>query len=266
VQGRALFPGIVYDRKTLSAPRPLVLHFVTIDLSTPGLRFRVTPPDDLKAKLPLRARRTSGFLREQGAQLAINGDFFTPWRSNGPFDYYPHPGDPVTVLGRACSDGVCYGGYEKRRPLPELRITRDNHAQIGVALPDSSPPDNIVSGNTLLLEKGEITQDARQDRDLNPRTAVGLDQSGTHLLILIIDGRQPHYSEGATMGELAGFLRDRGAVTAINLDGGGSATLAVQGPDGRPKVLNSTINHHNMPGDERYVANHLAVFVPRMSP
>jgi hypothetical protein len=109
VRGQVLFQGAVYDRDVRQSPRPLVLHFVTVDLNTPGLRFLVTPPEDAGAELPLKGRTTSAFLQETGADLAINGDFFYPWKSNTMLDYYPHAGDPVTVQGYASSNGVSYG-------------------------------------------------------------------------------------------------------------------------------------------------------------
>jgi hypothetical protein len=57
------------------------------------------------------------------------------------------------------------------------------------------------------------------------------------------------------------MLRDLGAVDAINLDGGGSATLVVA-DHGRPRVLNSPI-HTGVPGRERPSANHLGVGAAR---
>jgi exopolysaccharide biosynthesis protein len=41
---------------------------------------------------------------------------------------------------------------------------------------------------------------------------------------LIVDGRQPNYSEGVTLPELAQIAIDYGAYTALNLHGGGSST------------------------------------------
>jgi hypothetical protein len=103
IKGQVLFAGAVYDREVRRLPRPLVLHFVTVDLATQSLRFLVTPPDYPGAALPLRGRTTTVFLRETGADLAINGDFYYPWTSNTALDYYPHAGDGVTVQGYASS-------------------------------------------------------------------------------------------------------------------------------------------------------------------
>jgi exopolysaccharide biosynthesis protein len=43
----------------------------------------------------------------------------------------------------------------------------------------------------------------------------------------VIDGRQPLYSQVATLAELAEIMLYYGTDTAMNLDGGGSSTLVV---------------------------------------
>ena len=78
----------------------------------------------------------------------------------------------------------------------------------------------------------------------------------------MIDGRQPGYSEGVSLGELADLMIEYGADHAINLDGGGSSTLVVEGTDGTARILNSPI-HGRIPGRERPVANQLGIYAPR---
>ena len=61
-----------------------------------------------------------------------------------------------------------------------------------------------------------------------PRTAVGL--IGTnHLVFVVADGRSPGYSAGVTMTGMAEIMKDLGAQTAYNLDGGGSSTMYFNG-------------------------------------
>jgi len=52
-----------------------------------------------------------------------------------------------------------------------------------------------------------------------------------------VDGRQPFYSEGITLDELAHLMISLGAQYAMNLDGGGSSTMVVAGKDGQARVL-----------------------------
>jgi hypothetical protein len=66
----------------------------------------------------------------------------------------------------------------------------------------------------------------------NPRTGVGV-TSGGKILLVVVDGRQPKWSVGATMHEFADIFLRLGASRALNLDGGGSSTMVVRG-----KVVN----------------------------
>ena len=61
-----------------------------------------------------------------------------------------------------------------------------------------------------------------------PRTAIGVAADG-HILLVVVDGRDPGYSRGATLPELADIMISLGATTAYNLDGGGSSELWFNG-------------------------------------
>ena len=245
-----LFDGIIYYRRVHFLPRLFITHIITVDLQTPGLQFLVTPGDPITER-PLEARTTSQFLHEFEAQVAVNGDGFTPWHSNSLLDYYPHPGDPVTPNGTAASQGVVYAtGTEST-----LYISADN--VVSFIAPESSIY-NAISGDRMLVEN-DMPTEGLDDGTVAPRTAIGLDGSGQKLIIVVIDGRQPFYSQGATLAELAEIMLYYGADTAMNLDGGGSSTLVVKGALG-PRVLNSPIDN-NIPGRERAVGNHLGIFV-----
>lgn len=256
---QTVFEGIVYVRDVRRTPRPLVAHLLILDLKAPGLRFLVTPGDPAK-RLPLRARATSGFLQEFGAQAAINGDFFHPWRSRALWDYYPHVGDPVTVDGFAASEGIAYVRNPKRPgQRTTLHLSRENRARIG-PLPRGEKPFNALSGDRFLLRNGEIPKTLGSGGGHQPRTAFGLDRAARHLFLIVVDGRQAGFSEGVTLPELAAILREHGAYTAVNADGGGSTTLVMQAENGRGfRVLNSPIDNR-IPGRERPIANHLGIF------
>lgn len=62
----------------------------------------------------LKSAPTSQFRDEYRAQVAVNGDFFSPWHSRTPLDYYPHVGDPVQVQGLATSQGHIYSSTTSR--------------------------------------------------------------------------------------------------------------------------------------------------------
>ena len=250
-----LFPGVEYSRKVKLQPRATVIHVVAIDMRTPGLRFLVTPADDRGSDLPLRARTTSEFLQEFDVQIAINGDGFSPWWSRGPADYYPHTGDPVRPRGDAASRGKVY--WSTSDPFPTLYINSRNRLSFDAP----AKPYNAISGETLLVTGENVIADL-DDKELHPRTAIGYSRNGRYLYLVVVDGRQPFYSEGITLAELAELMRSLGAQYAMNLDGGGSSTLVIEGKDGEPRVLNSPIDNY-IPGRERPVANHLGITVRR---
>ena len=62
----------------------------------------------------------------------------------------------------------------------------------------------------------------------NPRTAIGYFEPG-HYCLLVVDGRQPGYSVGVTLDEMAQIFSDLGCRAAFNLDGGGSSMMYFRG-------------------------------------
>lgn len=83
----------------------------------------------------------------------------------------------------------------------------------------------------------------------HPRTAIGWTADGSRFFMVVADGRQEH-SDGLTLPELVAFMRRLGADEALNLDGGGSTALAVQG---------RLVNRPSDDDGERPVGNVLAL-------
>jgi hypothetical protein len=251
------FVGVMHARSIRDTPRPMIVHLVTVDLDAPGIGFLVTPGDPA-AELPLAARTPSDFLAEFHLQIAVNGDFFSPWYSHNPVSFYPHRGDPVAVDGYSCSSGTRYGKI-KNAAERTLRFSKSERPSFTLPLDEAW---NAISGETL-LDDGEVKIASFHDvTRIHPRTAVGLDRRQTKLFLVTIDGRQPGYSEGATLPELARILLEEGAWDALNLDGGGSTALVMEGEPGSAIVLDSPI-HTRIPGRERPVGNHLGIRAQR---
>ena len=252
-----LYEGVTYRRLVDLFPHPMIAHVLTIDTKTKGIEFLVTPPDK-EGELPLKARTTSQYLEEFGLQIAVNGDNFSPWWSRSPADYYPHVGDPVAPFGFAASNGKVYSidDIEEVGIRPTLYINRRN------VLSFNNQPNrvhNAISGERMIVLKGEVAPDL-DDNELEPRTALGLNRNGRYLYIVVVDGRQPFYSEGATFVDLAELMIEQGAFMAMNMDGGGSSTMVVEGKNGQPRILNSPIDSY-IPGRERPVGNHLGLYI-----
>lgn len=117
---------------------------------------------------------------------------------------------------------------------------------------DKKGLDFAVSGSPRLVDGGQISPKVKERADAlqrHPRTAVGIKDNKIYMVT--VDGRQPGYSDGMTLYELVEFFLSQGVDDAINLDGGGSTTMAVrkQG-DAVAKLTNNPSD-----GRERYVGN-----------
>lgn len=89
---------------------------------------------------------------------------------------------------------------------------------------------DVIGGGPVLVQDDRIVTEPCSSSFCrrNPRTAIGWTSTG-RVLLVVIDGRQPRWSAGASLGELARIMHDLGAVQAMNLDGGGSSTMWVDG-------------------------------------
>jgi hypothetical protein len=251
-----LYEGVAYRRVVRYFPRPMIAHVLTVDTKEKGIEFLITPPDS-EGETPLKARRTSQFLEEFNLQIAVNGGGFSPWWSHNPADYYPHAGDPIAPFGFTASNGKVYWTTANTEGVPPvLFISRRN------VLSFNNKPNRVhgaISGDRMIVLKGGIAPDLERE-EVEPRTAVGINRNGRYLYLVVVDGRQPLYSEGATFTELAELLIAQGAYAAMSLDGGGSSTMVVEGDNGSPRILNSPIDHY-IPGTERPVGTHLGIYI-----
>ena len=112
----------------------------------------------------------------------------------------------------------------------------------------SGGPVLVRDGKALKIqppESGSYESSSMTER--HPRSAIGWD--ARHFYLVEVDGRQEHLSVGMTLEELAEHMARLGCTDAMNLDGGGSATLWCAG-----KIRNSPCD-----GRERPIANALVV-------
>jgi exopolysaccharide biosynthesis protein len=94
-----------------------------------------------------------------------------------------------------------------------------------------------IGGGPVLLQNGEIRITNNEEvkfagkaiNDKHPRTAMGYTKNN-ELIILVVEGRNPN-AGGATLTQEAQILRDLGCIEALNLDGGGSSCLLVNGKE-----------------------------------
>lgn len=95
-----------------------------------------------------------------------------------------------------------------------------------------------VGGGPVLLQNGEIKITNEEElkfigkaiEDKHPRTCMGYTNDG-RLIVMVIQGRFPGIAEGATLTQEAQLLKDLGCVEALNLDGGGSSCMLINGKE-----------------------------------
>ncbi len=229
VRERALVPGVRYTFLHISHG-PWAIHAVEADLSRCDLFLDVVPPSQVGLEGLVRV---SEIVRAVEGEVvaAVNGDFFTP------------EGSPI---GAEVSEGVVR--FRSTRPAlawspdrdPDIAEARreDDSLRINgwsVGLEEPGEGVEIVGGFPQLLEGGRPTGDPSRSGaptfsgGRQPRTAVVYDPTLRRVWLVVVDGRRPDHSAGMTLRELAGVLSALGAVDALNLDGGGSSVLVVDG-------------------------------------
>jgi len=222
-----LTEDVVYRSELRTDPRPLAIHILQVDLHTAADRLGVavgkepdgSGPADAQLENP---RRLAG---EAGFQAAVNAN---AWRNLPTREGQEAPraylqGGHVSILGWVVLDGKEISPPE--RSSWSFWLDDKNRGRIG-------PGNEIrssrlaVSGFGGLLRNGKILP--RNQGQLHPRTALGLNADGTLLTLVVIDGRQTGRSEGMSEYELASLMQELGCTDAINLDGGGSSVMIVK--------------------------------------
>jgi len=184
---------------------------------------------------------TSSMATNNNAILAVNGDYYGADRS-----------------GYVIKNGVIYRNTVRSdSEYPDLAVYKDGSFKIIYETEVTAEElladgvVNLFAFGPSLVENGEISVDqnteVRQAMTKNPRTAIGIVDKN-HYILVVSDGRTSE-SEGLSLYELAEVLKEYGATTAYNLDGGGSSTMYFNGNI----VNNPTTNGHRI--SEREVSD-----------
>jgi exopolysaccharide biosynthesis protein len=259
------FRGITHITRVETTPRSVTMHIVLVDLSSPGIRFKLTGPSGTRETV---RQTTLAFLTQERAQVAINAHFFLPFPSTDP---------NAEVIGLAASEGKAYSACEKPvqsfalvENAPAINIDGQNRASI-VHCGENARLWNTLAGSAQIVTDGVVTLPVYKDAahpsgtltadgqysnehswyDLpRARTAIGLTRDSLTLVLFTVEAGRSGEAAGMSVGEVANLLvKDYGVYNALNLDGGGSTSLAI---DGR-MVTSGT----------REVASSLAIFAER---
>ena len=255
------YPGITFHSDTRKDPANKV-YWVEIDLSDPHVSVRVSPggpvPDG-EGKFQTTLMPTSAIAQREHFDLAVNGDFFQAQKSNDGGFALPggYRADQwALVEGPAVTDSKVWS--KSLRPRPCLVVRQGGKVGIEQVSVPEADLQQVISGMPMLVVKGKAVKNDNTAR--HPRTAVGVDEKGSKLVIVVVDGRNPGVSEGMTLGELSDEFIRLGCFTAMNLDGGGSTAMVMREPNADNwKILNRPSD-----GKERPVANALGVRINRL--
>ena len=226
---------------------PLSVFILRADLSDGKLTLSPLMPDD-DTKFGLQTVKAMAEAREQGGGkvlAVVNADFF---------DWSPVAGTP---WGPVIINETVVKDYAKSPGLTYLGIKKDGKLQIGYSssLPKSEYANfkGLVGGGAHWLVvngvDGSWGGDTRE-----PRTSAGY-TNNQEVYLVVVDGRKPEYSVGLELTDVAKIMRSLGAYQAINLDGGGSSTMALK-EEGVFKIVNQYSG-----SAPRAVANGLAIVV-----
>ena len=253
------YPGIKRALVTTSSPRTLRMHCLKIDTTTPGLRFYASPQS---GALETTTQTTRQFITQShtdGMQLvaAINANTWSTFQSG---DW--NTSKAAEVTGLAMSEGAL---VSPGHGTPAFLVNKMGAAWIAPnSFAGGEEPDELqtaVEGawHLYVLQAGNTVAG---DTGLNPRTGIGVSQDGRYVYFLNVDGRQPS-SDGVTTQELGSFLKWFGAWDGINMDGGGSTTMAWWNPGtSASELLNNPrgSGSYSSSNSERHVAVNLGVY------
>jgi exopolysaccharide biosynthesis protein len=234
---------------------PLKAWYVRVDHSAPRISTRVVVSDDASDN----RETVSSFAHDLGACVVVNGGYFRMDQSpSGHVGLLLTSGDILWPATRSVlRDSLSYetaraaigftetGGIEitwattrndtvytwdspprhlPGRPAQPLDYDEAEVWQVLDAI--SAGPAIVVGGRVRVMSNQEVFF-GTSIPEVHPRTAAGRTRDGA-LILMVVDGRQA-VSRGVSLDELAAMMVGVGAVDALNLDGGGSSTLVVNG-------------------------------------
>jgi len=226
------------DKTQIPQPRQEVFQFAKRNddslrlTSINGARFKgflLEVPDPRRIKVAVahdiqeKGDTVSTMALNNNAIAAINAGGFQDPLGTGtgrlPYGVIIHEGK--FIVGEDIPDRIPLIGLTKAGVLIAGNYTVSEIKKMEIAEGVTFGPPLIINGKKLITE-------GDGGWGIAPRTAIGQRRDGT-ILLLVIDGRQPAYSIGATLLDVQNILYEQGAYVAANLDGGSSTTMFYNG-------------------------------------
>ncbi|KIL37746.1 exopolysaccharide biosynthesis protein [Cohnella kolymensis] len=215
-----------------------------------GYLLTVRDPQKIRLVVPNkhgRGEKVSSMVKRTGALAGVNaGGFADPnWKGNG---FKPMglviSGGKIFYNGLGGKESVQIVGIDKKGKMIAGKYSIQELMDLGISEAVSFSPRIIVNGKGLIANR-------EQGWGVAPRSVMAQREDGA-IMFLLIDGRQPGYSLGATLYDAQEVLLAHGAVIAANLDGGSSTVLVTEGGE----VVNRPASTHG----ERYLPTGFLVF------
>lgn len=237
------YPGTVYTVYQ-EASIPARIHVLEVDLTSSEISLHATEEAN-------RGATASGYSAQSGAQMVINGDYFSPLD----FSTAGLAMGNAAIWSDSADDG--FSGFVRFDRTGVRTYVSISPPEDVVAADDLEVgTQGVVGGRPMLVRAGvavttfNCTDTVAMSCERAPRTAVALSENGATLWLVVVDGWQAG-SLGMTAAELATFLDGIGAYEALMLDGGAASTLVIAAEGGLVSSPSDTV--------ERVVANHLGV-------
>lgn len=149
---------------------------------------------------------------------------------------------------------ICVRGSRKEPLLENFKVGDRVKLELGTT-PNLENIKFAIGGGSIILKDGQVTNTNINIAGNQPRTGIGISKDGKELILATIDGRNTSYV-GVTQEVFGEILKSLGAYNAINLDGGGSTTMAIKPLD---KQVSEVVNKPSE-GTERKVVDGVGVF------
>jgi Phosphodiester glycosidase len=253
-----IYQGINEATATIQASAGTAYGYVMqINLDAPGIGFTTTPltaGGSAGGSVETKSQTTAQFLQSTGAQVAINANTFnTCCSTTAPAN--------ETLNGLAVSNGQLVS--PDAAGTADLLLAANNQASmVAGGTANLSGVANAIAGFGYVVQDGVNVASGASGANTasDPRMLVGLSQNDQYLYLVAIDSGSSD-GNGVTGAEEANVMLALGVYNGINLDGGGSTSMVVQGANGKPDVLESPYT-----GAERYDGNNLGVYAQPLAP
>jgi hypothetical protein len=284
LSSNALFQGIGRaiwtNTPDATIPRVQSVNVLYIDLQDPGVQLFVTPraPNFGFETNETRSLIVSNFIRNYGVKVATACNFYSGVGLAQPADP-PAEGLPCMIHGMLVCTGQVVSLPDSTGRRASFLFDFDKTAIVNYnnqEAANAAGMHTVVTGSYPVLSNGVVMSEAWLNavypdddihRDDQPRTVFGLSQDRRYLYLLTIDGRQiGYYSDGATDQDSGLWMLQVGAWDAINMDGGGSASMYQADCAGNPVALNhsSFVAAYPLMRRERIIGNQFGVYADEL--